>query len=712
MKDPDFSGWATKANLKCSDGRTIMPDAFAHMDGMKVPLVWQHRHNETENVLGHAILTAKPEGMWADAYFNETPAGQHAKLSVEHGDLDMLSIWANNLVEKSKSVFHGMIREVSLVLSGANPGARIENVRIAHSEFDIEEIADEAIIYTGELIHSADGKPAGAEEGAKESEKESTKESETGNEGEKQTEGAQEGVETDADQRQAVYDSLSDEQKEFVHSMLENALEVAESGESNLGAVVQHAVPDDASIQDVLGTFNEDQMNVLNYMLGAVAQMAAEGNTAAHSGINNQEGNDMSRNLFEQNGVKADEGKTLSHDDLQIIQSNAQKVGSYKEAFLAHAESLGYGIDDIELLFPDAKSVTSQPELIARRTEWVKDVLDAAKHSPFSRIKSLAADLTADEARAKGYVKGNLKKDEVIKLLKRVTTPTTVYKKQKLDRDDIVDITDLDVVSWLKWEMRFMLEEELARAILVGDGREPDDEDKIDEEKLRPIAWDNEMYAHPVNLASNITPEGIVEAIIRARKNYKGTGTPTLFTTDDVYTDLLLIKNKLGEFVYKTEAELTARLRVSNVVVVEVMEDHPDLLGVIVNMSDYTIGADKGGQTTMFDDFDIDYNQYKYLIETRISGALVKPKSALVIKRTTGTTVTPNTPTFDDATDTLTIPNQVGVTYYNVTDIEGETVMPAGDVVITGPTDVEARANEGYSFPHNIDTDWTFAPTA
>jgi len=696
--EPDFSGWATKANLQCSDGRTIMPEAFAHMDGKKVPLVWQHRHNEAENVLGHAILTAKPDGVWAEAFFNKTPAAQHAKQSVENGDLDMLSIWANNLVEKSKQVFHGMIREVSLVLSGANPGARIENVRIAHSEYEIEDLTDEAIIYTGELIHSADGAPAGTE----------------GEPAENGTEGGQpddqdNGGDEDAD-RQRVYDSMNEEQQQFVHSMLENALEIAEEAEDG-GDVVAHALAADATVKDVIDTFNEDQLNVLHYLLGQAVSAAGEGNTAAHSGITNQEGNDMSRNLFENNGVKADEGKTLSHDDLQTIQSNAQKVGSYKEAFLAHAESLGYGIDDIELLFPDAQSVTSQPDLIARRTEWVKEVLDGAKHSPFSRIKSLAADLTADEARAKGYVKGNLKKDEVIKLLKRVTTPTTVYKKQKLDRDDIVDITDLDVVAWLKWEMRFMLEEELGRAILVGDGREPDDEDKIDEDKLRPIAWDNEMYAHPVNLASNITPEGMVEAIIRARKNYKGTGTPTLFTTDDIYTDMLLIKNKLGEFVYKTEAELAARLRVSKVTVVEVMEDHPDLLGVIVNMADYTIGADKGGQTTMFDDFDIDYNQYKYLIETRISGALTKPKSALVIKRTTGTTVTPNTPTFDDATDTLTVPNQAGVTYYNVTDPLAESVMAAGDVVITGPTDVEARANNGYSFPHNIDNDWTFAPT-
>lgn len=694
--EPDFSGWATKANLQCSDGRTIMPEAFAHMDGKKVPLVWQHRHNEAENVLGHVILTAKPDGVWADAVFNKTPAGQHAKQSVENGDLDMLSIWANNLVEKSKQVFHGMIREVSLVLSGANPGARIENVRIAHSEYDIEDLADEAIIYTGELIHMA------GDEADDEGEQATSEDSEQSDENnvEENDEGAE---------RQRIYDSMSEEQQQMLHSMLENALEIADGAEGS-DDVVAHAVAANATVQDVIDTFNEDQLNVLYYLLGQAVSSATD-NTAAHSGITNQEGNDMSRNLFEQNGAKANEGKTLSHDDLQTIQTNAQKIGSYKEAFLAHAESLGYGIDDIELLFPDAQSVTSQPELIARRTEWVKDVLDAAKHSPFSRIKSLAADLTAEEARAKGYVKSHLKKDEVIKLLKRVTTPTTVYKKQKLDRDDIIDITDLDVVTWLKWEMRFMLEEELARAILVGDGREPDDEDKIDEEHLRPIAWDNEMYAHPVNLASNITPAGLVEAVIRARKNYKGTGTPTLFTTDDVLTDMLLIKNTLDEFVYKTETEIAARLRVDRIVVVEVMEDHPDLLGVIVNMADYTIGADKGGQTTMFDDFDIDYNQYKYLIETRISGALVKPKSALVLKRTSGTTVTPLAPTFQ-APDKVTIPTVTGVTYYDVTNIESETVLTAGQKTLTGPMDIEARADNGYSFPHNIDNDWTFAPQA
>ena len=696
--EPDFSGWATKANLKCSDGRTIMPEAFAHMDGMQVPLVWAHRHNEPENVLGHAILTAKPDGVWADAFFNNTPAAQHAKEMVSHKDINALSIFANSLVEKSKQVFHGMIREVSLVLAGANPGALIQNVRIAHGYDDVEELADEAIIFTGLqfLMHSEDGAAANEEP-----------------EGDESVE--------DEDNVQEVYDSLTDEQKVVVHAMIGAALEVSSSTEGAEGdaEAVVHADGEDMTIKDVYDSFTETQKNVVHYMIGAALDAAAEeNNSAAHSGTNNegdlihQEGNNtMKRNLFEQNGrTDAGDGPTLSHSDLETIQTNAQKVGSYKEAFLAHAESLGYGIDDIEFLFPDAKSVTSQPDLIARRTEWVAKVTDGAKHSPFARVKSIHADLTAEQARAKGYVKGNLKKEEVIKLLKRVTIPTTVYKKQKLDRDDVVDITDLDVVAWLKWEMTFMLEEEVARAILIGDGREPDDEDKIDEEKLRPIAWDNEMYAHPVTVPSNTTPDGIVESVLRARKFYKGTGTPTFFTTDDVLTDMLLIKDKVNRRVYNTEAELAAALRVKEIVVVEVMEDTPDLLGIMVNMADYTIGADKGGQMAFFEDFDIDYNQHKYLKETRISGALTKAKSAVVVKRTSGTTVTPLAPAFDQATNTLTVPTVAGVSYFDVTDINNDVELADGsNVVITQTTDVEARADAGYNFPHNTDADWTFA---
>ena len=680
--EPDFSGYATKANLKCSDGRVIMPEAFAHMDGMRVPLVWQHMHSEPTNVLGHADLSARADGVWAEAFFNDTSSGEHARQLVQHGDVDSMSIYANQLVEKSKQVFHGVIREVSLVLSGANPGAKIENVRLAHSDGEFTELSDEAVMYIGSSLQHSD-----------EGQEDSRDEEESDDMSDEQD------YEVNP---QEVYDSLTDEQREVVHSMIGAALD---SGSSEDEDILEHAA--DMTVKDVYNSMSPEQKNVLHFMIG-VAMEQAGAPAAAHSAIS-QEGFNMPRNVFEQGSNNSD-APTLSHSDMEQIQQDAQKIGSFKEAFLSHAESLGYGIEDIEFLFPDAKAVTSQPDLIARRTAWVATVMDGAKHSPFARIKSLHADLTADEARAKGYVKGNLKKDEVIKLLKRVTTPTTIYKKQKLDRDDIVDITDLDVVAWLKWEMRFMLEEEIARAILIGDGREPDDEDKIDEERLRPIAWDNEMYSHPVTIPNNSEPDAIVESVIRARKFYKGTGAPTFFTTDDVLTDMLLIKDKMGRRIYNTEAELSAALRVGSIVVVEVMEDTPDILGIIVNMADYTIGADKGGQIAMFDDFDIDYNQQKYLIETRISGALTKAKTAVVVKRSSTNTVTPVEPTFDPVTNTITIPTVDGVTYYNVTNAD-KPVAVNGNVVITKTTDIEARPAEGKSFPHNVDEDWTYAFT-
>lgn len=644
--EADFSGYATKAGLRCSDGRVIMPEAFKHMDGMKVPLVWQHGHSNPDNVLGHAILEARSDGMYTYAFFNETPQGQNADALVQHGDIVSLSIYANQLVEKSKQVFHGMIREVSLVLSGANPGALIDNVRVAHSDGDIDTLEDEAVIYTGLTLEHSD---------------------------------------------QSVDDDEEDDE-------------------------MQHA--DERTVEDVFNSLTEDQKNVVYFMIGAALEDAAKKSVKQSSieytdedSLNHQEGNvDMTRNVFEQNGsAMTAAGPSLSHDQLTTIVEDAKKIGSFKESLLAHADE--YGITDIDMLFPDAKNVTSQPDLIARRTEWVKAIIDGAKHSPFARIKSLAADLTADEARAKGYVKGNLKKDEVIKLLRRVTTPTTVYKKQKLDRDDIVDITDLDVVAWLKWEMRFMLEEELARAILIGDGREPDDFDKIDEDKLRPIAWDHEMYSHPVAVPTNVTPEAVIESVLRARKYYKGTGTPNFYTTDDILTDMILIKDKMGRRLYNTEAELAAALRVGRIVVVEVMENTPDLLGIIVNISDYTIGADKGGQLSMFEDFDIDYNQEKYLMETRISGALTKPKSAVVIKRTSGTTVVAAAPVADFDDNKLVIPSVTGVDYYDVTSVEGDgTKLTAGDTYhLTATVDIEARATTGYSFGHNTDNDWTYA---
>lgn len=660
--EADFSGYATKAGLKCSDGRTITRDAFAHQDKVKVPLVWQHAHNEVGNVLGHAVLENREDGVYCYGYFNDTEAGQSAKALVQHGDITALSIYANQLVEKAKQVLHGAIREVSLVLSGANPGALIDNVSLAHADGEVERLDDEAVIYTGLTLEHSEGSSTEDEpEQEPESDPEDEPATEVGSDEDEDT--VQHADDTLAD----IYETFSDKQKDVVHFMIGAALEQADAG-------------------------------------GSGAAQHSDSNTEGD--LTHKEGTDnMTRNVFDGNGTKA-EGPVLSHAQIQTIFDDAQKMGSFKESFLAHAEE--YGIADVDLLFPDAKNVTTTPEFISRRMEWVKSVLDGAKHSPFSRIKSLHADITADEARARGYVKGNLKKEEVIRLLKRVTTPTTVYKKQKLDRDDIVDITDFDVVVWLKGEMRLMLEEELARAILIGDGREPDDEDKIDEEKVRPIAWDNEMYAHPVTVPSNISPDGIVESVLRARKHYKGTGRPTFYTTDDILTDMILIKDRMGRRLYNTEAELAAALRVSEIIVVEVMENEPDLLGVIVNMVDYTIGADKGGQLAMFDDFDIDYNQQKYLLETRISGALTKAKSAVVVKRTSGTTVTPQVPAFDEATNTITIPNQTGVSYFNMAD---DSEFAPGDVVITETTDVVARPDAGYNFPHNTDADWTFAYT-
>lgn len=675
MAEADFSGYATKAGLKCSDGRTILAHAFQKQDGAKVPLVWHHAHDEPKNVLGHAILENRDDGVYCQGFFNQTEQGKASKVLVQHGDITELSIFANKLVEQSMNVVHGVIREVSLVIAGANPGAKIDFVSLQHSDGSIQELDDEAIITTGlKLEHSESPAEVVQEEPA---------------------EVAPEPVEV-------VPEETSDE------------------------STVEHAVGDDKTVQDVYDSMSEEQQNVVGFIVEAaldeakLAKATAEGETAlAQSAIvtegettevavetttegdlTHQEGTTEMTNVFEQSATKSD-GPTLSHDQLSTIVADAAKLGSFKDSFLAHAAE--YGITDIDVLFPDAKTVTSSPEWISRRMEWVSEVLDGAKHSPFSRIKSTAADITADQARAKGYVKGNMKKDEVIKLLKRVTTPKTIYKKQKLDRDDIIDITDLDVVAWLKAEMRLMLEEELGRAVLIGDGREPDDEDKIDQDHIRPIAYDDSMYTHKVNVASETPAAEIVKAVLRARQYYKGTGTPTLFTTDSILTDLILLEDKMGRRLYETEASLAASMRVSKIVVVEVMEDNPDLLAIIVNMADYTIGADRGGNISMFDDFDIDYNQFKYLIETRVSGALTKPKSAVVITRSVGIVVTSVQPTYDPATKTITFPTTTGVDY----QVDG--VTRTGQLVITESTEVEAVPQSGYAFANNTDNDWFFA---
>ena len=572
----DFSGWATKNNIKCSDGRTILRDAFKHNDGQTVPLVWNHQHNESANVLGHAVLENREEGVYAYCTFNDTEAGKNAKLLVEHGDVTALSIYANQLKQNGSNVMHGTIREVSLVLAGANPGAFIDSI-IRHGEF----CEDEAVIYTGEnlSLEHADQKPSDKEDKAGEDDK-----------GDGKVEGNKQKTIKD------VVDSMSEEQKNVLYALVGQALEGKE-----------------------------------------MAQSAIEENNNIEDGGEQE----MKHNVFE--GKETDNKDVLSHDAMETIFKDAKRYGSLKESFLAHAND--YGIKDIEWLFPDAKNVNMPPDFIKRDDSYVQKVMRGVHHVPFSRIKSMHADITADEARAKGYIKGKLKKEEVFTLLKRTTTPTTIYKKQKLDRDDVVDITDFDVVAWLKMEMRMMLDEEIARAILVGDGRLSSDDDKINEMCIRPIATDADLYCvkAKVSVGSAATEDEIAKAFIRtvikSRKEYKGSGSPTLFTTEDVLTNCLLLEDKNGRIIYDTVEKLATALRVKEIVTVEVMEgaktkveeQEKPLMALMVNLVDYYVGADKGGAVNMFDDFDIDYNQQKYLMETRCSGALVKPYSAVAV---------------------------------------------------------------------------------
>ena len=647
---PDFSGYATKHNLKCSDGRTIRPGAFKHQDKMKVPLVWQHQHDTPDNVLGHAFLTYREEGVWTDAYFNESPSALNAKESVRHGDVNSLSIYANKLVQRGGDVLHGDIKEVSLVLSGANPGAFIEHVYLKHSDGTDEVVDDAAVIYTGLSLEHSDDNREGSEEN-------------------------------------------------LAH----------EEGET--------AVADSTTVKDVFDSMTEEQKNVVYFMIGSALEEAGvdDDDLAQSDTYDDEEDSVMTRNVFEQDdntlnhsGMSIQKRPTLTHSQLEEIVTDAKKLGSFRDSFLAHA--VDYGIENIDFLFPDPKNLSNAPELISRRMEWVSQVINGVKKSPFSRIKTMSADITHDEARARGYIKGKLKKEEWFALAKRVTTPQTIYKKQKLDRDDIIDITDLDVVAWLKAEMRIMLDEELARAILVGDGREIDDEDKIQPTNIRPIAHEDEFYAHKVVIPANVTGDALVEAVIRNRKFYRGSGNPTFFTTEDLLTDLLLTKDKMGRRQFENQGVLEAQLRVSSIVPVEVLEgqstDDGAILGIMVNLADYTLGADRGGAISMFDDFDIDYNQYKYLMETRCSGALTKFKSALVLTRATGATmVTPVVPAFDPATGTITIPVVSGVVY----SIDGTPVT--GSRVITKMTEVVASPEENYYFPQNYDNDWVFEPT-
>lgn len=604
-KTYDFSGYATKVGIKCSDGRTILQDAFAHCDGKKVPLVYQHLHNDPKNVLGHAVLENRPDGVYAYCSLNNTEAGKTAKALVQHGDISALSIYANSLVQKSSNVIHGVIREVSLVLSGANPEAYIDNLAFEHSDGSITTDESEAFICAGAIIHDGIEIPEVSDT------QDSSEESISHADDKKNPE----------DQKTVgeVFDTLNEEQKTVVYTMIAQALET-QDGE------------DEDEDEDV-----------------------------KHSNIKGDE--TMKKNIFDKDSA-ATEVRGLSRTDLRAIFNDArQSQSTLKNAFLAHgyesisdaladyehqdevlAHAATYGIDNIGYLFPDARTTTNTPQFIKRDTEWVSKVFGAAKHVPFSRIKTVLADITADEARARGYIKGNEKADEVITLLKRTTDPQTVYKKQKLDRDDIIDITDFDVVVWLRMEMRMMLEEEIARAQLVGDGRLSSSDDKIKEDKIRPIATDDAIYTIEIQIPTNATTAQMIDEIIKGRKQYKGTGTPAFYTTPDVNGDMLLLKDTTGRRLYNTEADLAAGIRAREIIEVPVMENkvvvltpatvsetglQKRLVGISVNMTDYSLGADKGGSISMFDDFDIDFNQFKYLIETRCSGALTMPHSAI-----------------------------------------------------------------------------------
>ena len=569
MGNYDFSGYATRNDLQCGDGRVIRKNAFIDNDGREVPLVWNHQHNSPEDVLGHALLENREDGVYAYCTFNDTEYGKLAKKLVQHGDIRSLSIYANKLKQIGNDVIHGVIRELSLVHAGANSGAFIDQV----------------------MAHSDDGDDGGMIIGY--------------------------------DENIMLYHSSDFEKKDVEKKEKEDSKMDGDNKEEKK----------EKTVADVFNELTEEQKDVVYAMVG---QAIEEGKKSGEK--NNDDGGkeEMKHNVFE--GDETQEN-VLSHAAMETIISDAKRYGSVKESFLAHAED--YGIDQIDYLLPDVKSLNTPPEFIQRDMGWVQKVMSKTHHTPFSRIKSMFADITEDEARAKGYIKGKLKKEEVFSLLKRTTTPTTIYKKQKMDRDDVIDITDFDVIAWLKSEMRMMLDEEIARAILVGDGRMASSDDKINEQNIRPILNDADLFTIRWSVAAGSSDDdkakNFIRAAIKSRKNYKGSGNPVLFTTEDMLTDMLLLEDTIGHKLYKTEAELATALRVTEIVTVPVMEnltdkDSKEVYGIIVNLSDYNVGADKGGAVNMFDDFDIDYNQQKYLIETRCSGALIKPFSAIVLR--------------------------------------------------------------------------------
>ena len=687
----DFSGYVTRHGVPCADGRTILPGAFKGNDGQIVPLVYQHGHNNLENVLGHVKLEHREDGVYGHGYFNETVSGQNAKIQVKHGDLKFLSIFANQLSEKAraglqhaKDVIKGNIREVSLVLAGANPGAFIDNVMIVHSDGGSEMDESEAVITTGMEIDIEHAAPADTEE--------------------------------DSDTLQDVIDSMSEKQKNVLYYMVGQAIE---SNEVEHDDMDEDAAEDDVADDDAEDDVEDDEEDVEDEEVDEGSDDTDTGNdNEAGDDVqhdNSQEDNSMTHNVFDQAKKTQDVHPqvTLAHSDVEGIVSSAMKSGSLKDAVEEYA--LQHGIENIDYLFPDSQTIESSPAFISRRMEWVNTVLNGVRKSPFSRIKTITADITPDEARARGYIKGNMKNEEFFALSKRETTPQTIYKKQKLDRDDVIDITTLDVVAWLKAEMKVMLDEELAGAILVGDGRSIGDDDKIRETNIRPIASDAELYVTTVNVNlddADSTAEEIVDAAINNRRFYKGSGQPDFFTTESTISAFLTVKDNFGRRIYASLQEVAAVLRVRNVVPVEVMERVPNLVGIMVNLSDYTLGADRGGQATMFDDFDIDYNKLRYLIETRCSGALTTPKAALVFRRVAGTDVerTPQEPTFDGTT--VTVPTVTGVTYKNA-DTDA-TLTTAAPVTLSDGQTLRVRAVPagGSYFETNAEDEWTYTNRA
>jgi hypothetical protein len=662
---PDFSGYVTKYGIKCSDGRTILAHAFKGNDGQQIPLVWQHQHDAPENILGHLVLTHQSDGVRADGFFNATPVGQQAKALVLHKDITALSIYANQLVQKGQNVTHGNIREGSLVLSGANPGAFIDFINIQHGDGQTAVLDDEAIIYTDEVLEHASVTIPGA--------------------------------------KRVVPGKAPMPPAPAAGSTTEPA---NDNDADDL--------PPNASVEDVVNSLTDQQKSVVYALVGAAMQQSDND----PNGTNNKKGDgSVTRNVFDQTDDNSKAaGTTLSHADREAIFASARKGGSLKDAVEEYA--LAHGIDSISTLFPYDQAVTDTPEFISRRMEWVAGVLASTRKTPFSRIRSWTADITQEEARAKGYIKTNLKKEEFFAVSRRITTPQTIYKKQKLDRDDILDITDFDVVSWLQTEMRVMLDEELARAILVGDGRQVDDPDKINATNVRPIFGDDQMYVSTLEVDltdASSTADEIVDAVVTGFRFYRGSGNPVMYTTLPYLSKMLLAKDTLGRRLYPTKVELAAALGVSAIIACEALEQTPNLIGIIVNLLDYTIGADKGGEVSMFDFFDIDYNQFKYLMETRMSGAMTKYKGALVVMEFAGAggmLPEPTSPTFVEGTGVVTIPTVSHVTYVTVASDGTESgALSAGAqtaLVAGASTHIRAKAASTYSFPDDATDDWTF----